>query len=283
MPPGQSTSLGESLRQARHRIDGTDVEWLLAHVLGKPRSWLFAHADDPLPADVLAQFEALLVRREAGEPVAYLTGTRGFWTFDLAVTADTLIPRPETELLVEAALSKLPTGGAVRVADLGTGSGAIALAIASERPLAQLVATDRSEAALEVARGNAAVLGIGNIELRAGDWCAPLQGERFDLIASNPPYIAEDDAHLAQGDLRFEPRQALTPGGDGLASIRAIIAGASMHLRPNGWLLFEHGHDQGAAVRGLMLQVGYAAVETRQDLEGRDRVTLGQRTSPGNE
>ncbi|MCR6663045.1 MAG: peptide chain release factor N(5)-glutamine methyltransferase [Luteimonas sp.] len=283
MTQGSPTSSGALLRNARGRVDGTEAELLLAHVLGKSRSWLFAHSDADVPPAAAELFDALVARRESGEPVAYLTGRRGFWTLDLAVTPDTLIPRPETELLVEAALSKLPPGQAARVADLGTGSGAIALAIASERPLAQVSATDRSDAALAVALGNAEALGLRNIEFRAGDWFAPLAGERFDVIASNPPYIAEDDKHLAEGDLRFEPRGALTPGGDGLDAIRVIAGQAPLHLHMGGWLLFEHGDDQGAAVRGLMMQAGYAAVETRRDLEGRDRVTLGQRVAVGNE
>jgi release factor glutamine methyltransferase len=276
MTPEQATRLDARLRQARARIDGSDAELLMAHVLDRPRSWLYAHAETLLSPGVAERFEALVARRVQGVPVAYLTGRRGFWSFELAVTPDTLIPRPETELLVEAALQRLPPGRRLRVADLGTGSGAIALAIASERPLADVVATDRSEAALAVARGNAGTLGIANVAFRAGDWCAPLQGERFDLVASNPPYIAGDDAHLQAGDLRYEPGLALTPGGDGLDAIRAIASGAPGCLLPGGWLLVEHGHDQGDAVRALLADAGLVEVATLPDLEGRDRVGVGR-------
>jgi release factor glutamine methyltransferase len=265
------------LRDARSRIDATEAELLLAHVLDRPRSWLFAHADALLREDEAARFDTLLARRERGEPVAYLTGRRGFWTLDLAVTPDTLVPRAETERLVEAALDRLPAGETCRVADLGTGSGAIALAIARERPTARVVATDRSEAALAVARDNARALGIGNVAFRAGDWYAALGGERFDLIVSNPPYIAAGDPHLDRGDLRFEPRAALTPGGDGLAAIRTLVAGAPAHLVEGGWLMVEHGHDQGPAVRALFDAAGFADVATLQDLECRDRIGSGRR------
>lgn len=280
MTTEQATRLDALLRNARVRVDAVDAEWLLAHVLGKPRSWLFAHGDALLPIGVAERFDALVARRARGEPVAYLTGSRGFWRFDLAVTPDTLIPRPETELLVEEALRRLPARQSLRVADLGTGSGAIALAIAGERPLAAVVATDRSEAALAVARGNARALGAGNITFLCGDWYAPLRDQRFDLIASNPPYIAEGDDHLQRGDLRFEPRGALTPGGDGLEAIRILAAGAPGHLRPGGWLLLEHGHDQGDQVRALLAAAGLVDVATSADLERRDRVTLG-RWAPG--
>ena len=277
MNPPPESRLDALLRGAKRRIDSDDAELLLAHVLDKPRGWLFAHADAALAPGTASRFEALVERRCSGEPVAYLTGRRGFWTFDLAVTPDTLIPRPETETLVEAALARLPAGRASRVADLGTGSGAIALAIASECLDASIVATDRSEAALAVARGNAQALGIGNVEFRAGDWFAAVEGERFDLVASNPPYIAGDDAHLRRGDLRFEPALALTPGGDGLDAIRAIVADAPRHLHVDGWLLLEHGHDLGAPVRALLEAAGFVGVETLPDLEGRDRVAVARR------
>lgn len=265
------------LREAGSRVDPADAALLLAHALGRPHSWLYAHGDDDMDPAAVQRFAGLLDRRAAGEPVAYLVGSRGFWRFDLAVTADTLIPRPETELLVDLALQWIPVGSPARVADLGTGSGAIALAIASERPDAHVVATDASEAALAVASGNAAALGIGNVEFRHGDWLAPLAGERFDLVASNPPYIANGDAHLAQGDLRFEPRSALASGADGLDAIRRIAADAPAHLRDGGWLLVEHGWEQGGAVRVLFESAGFADVTTERDIEQRDRVTLGRR------
>ncbi|WP_279924527.1 peptide chain release factor N(5)-glutamine methyltransferase, partial [Stenotrophomonas sp. GD03680] len=276
-------SLRQVVADASARLGGIDArheaELLLMHVLERPRSWLFAHATDPLPATAQAAFEALLARRAAGEPVAYLTGRRGFWTLDLRVDAATLIPRPETELLVELALERLPSDRPLSVADLGTGSGAIALALASERPLAQVLATDASPGALAMAARNAAHHELRNVRFAEGgqDWYAPLQGARFALIASNPPYIASEDPHLQQGDLRFEPASALASGIDGLDDIRRIVAGAPEHLQPAGWLLIEHGWDQGAAIRTLFDAAGFADVQTQQDLEQRDRVTLGRR------
>lgn len=264
------------LRQAATAIDRIDAEWLLVHALDTSRSWLFAHSGDPVRPDVAGRFEALLARRQAGEPVAYLTGMQGFWTLELEVSTATLIPRPETELLVELALARIPVDAVARVADLGTGSGAIALAIARERPRATVIATDASTAALEVARRNAARNRIANIEFRDGDWFAPLAGEAFDLIASNPPYIADGDPHLGEGDLRFEPPTALSSGPDGLDAIRRIVRDAPSHLAPGGWLLLEHGWDQGEAVRALLQAAGFADVETAQDLESRDRVSLGR-------
>jgi release factor glutamine methyltransferase len=264
------------LAEATTRLgDRAEAAILLAHALGKPRSWLLAHADDPADTAGAAAFAALVERRAAGEPVAYLTGHRGFWTLDLEVTPATLIPRPETELLVELALAKLPREGAPRVADLGTGSGAIALAIARECPHTRVLATDASAAALAVARRNAEANRIRNVGFAQGDWFAALGDERFDLIVSNPPYIAADDPHLERGDLRFEPGSALASGSDGLDDIRRIVAGARSHLAGDGWLLFEHGWDQGTAVRGLLDAAGYRDVFTVQDLEQRDRVSGG--------
>ena len=270
-------TVAQLLAQARTTIDPVDAELLLLHVLARPRSWVFAHADEPVDAATTARFQALLERRVQGEPVAYLTGSRGFWTLELAVTPATLVPRPETELLVELALARLPADADARVADLGTGSGAIALAIAKERARARMVAIDASPDALEVARGNAHRNGIGNVAFREGSWLAPLAGETFDLIASNPPYIAAGDPHLAQGDLRFEPAMALASGVDGLDDIRTIVAAAPAHLRPGGWLLLEHGRDQGEAVRALLQAAGFIDVATERDLEGRERVTLGRK------
>ncbi|MGQ4660083.1 peptide chain release factor N(5)-glutamine methyltransferase [Lysobacter sp. F6437] len=266
-----------ALRAAREGLGPGDAELLLAHVLDRPRSWLYAHGDDELDAAAAARFDILLTRRHAGEPVAYLTGHRGFWRFDLEVNRATLIPRPETELLVELALARLPADRPLRIADLGTGSGAIALALAHERPHADVVATDASPDALAVAATNAKALGLANVRFLQGDWFAPVAGETFDLIASNPPYIADGDAHLGEGDLRFEPRSALASGIDGLDAIRRIVADAPTHLLPGGWLLLEHGWDQGDAVRGLLATAGLVEVETVRDLEQRDRISLGRR------
>ena len=265
------------LSEAATRLgDRAEAAILLAHALGKSRSWLLAHADDPAEASGAAAFAALVQRRAAGEPVAYLTGHRGFWTLQLEVTPDTLIPLPETVLLVELSLARLPRDGTPRVVDLGTGSGAIALAIARESPHAQVLATDASEAALAVARRNAGINGIRNVSFAQSDWFAALAGERFDLVVSNPPYIASDDPHLEQGDLRYEPASALASGSDGLDDIRRIVDGARAHLVQGGWLLFEHGWDQGNAARALLEAAGYREVFTAQDLEQRARVSGGR-------
>ncbi|PPJ41927.1 MULTISPECIES: peptide chain release factor N(5)-glutamine methyltransferase [unclassified Pseudoxanthomonas] len=277
-----SLRLDHALRAAASRLAGLDArheaEQLLLHVIGRDRAWLFAHGDAALAGTDASAFEALLARRIAGEPVAYLIGHRGFWTLDLLVSPATLIPRPETERLVELALERLPADRPLRIADLGTGTGAIALSLASERPQAQVVATDFSADALAVARANGVSNAIANVEFRHGSWFAPLQGEHFHLVASNPPYIADGDAHLTQGDLRFEPPTALSSGADGLEAIREIVGDASTHLMPGGWLLLEHGWDQGAAIRALMTAAGFVDVATETDLEQRDRVTLGRVT-----
>ncbi|RRU16360.1 peptide chain release factor N(5)-glutamine methyltransferase [Stenotrophomonas sp. 278] len=253
-----------------------EAELLLLHVLGRERSWLFAHATDAVEPATEAAFAQLLQRRIQGEPVAYLLGRRGFWTLDLTVSPATLIPRPETERLVELALERLPADRPLQVADLGTGSGAIALALASERPLAQVLATDMSPQALAVAAENARRHELVNVHFQQGSWHAALGQERFDLIATNPPYIAADDPHLAQGDLRFEPATALASGADGLDDIRVIIEGAPARLVAGGWLLIEHGWDQGPAIRALLEQAGFVEVSTALDLEHRDRVSLGR-------
>jgi release factor glutamine methyltransferase len=265
------------LRDACARIERVDATALLAHALARPPTWLYAHGDDAIGAAALSRFEALVSRRAQGEPVAYLLGRRGFWTFDLTVSPQTLIPRPETELLVELALERAPSTPGLRMADLGTGSGAIALALAHERRQAHVVAVDLSEGALAVARANADALGLDNVAFRHGDWLAPLAGERFDLIASNPPYIADGDPHLHEGDLRFEPTPALSSGPDGLDAIGIIVRDAPAHLTPGGWLLLEHGWRQGDAVRSLLQAAGFDEVRTFRDLEDRDRVTIGRR------
>lgn len=276
-------TLADALRlaQLRLRVHGDearrDAEVLLASVLGCGRSHLYAHAEQTLTASQSAKFRALIERRAAGEPVAYLLGTREFWSMELAVSDGTLIPRPDTELLVERALLCIPKDAALRIADLGTGSGAIALAIARERPRCHVIATDISEAALGVARGNAARLGIDSVEFRCGDWCTALAGTRCAVIISNPPYIPAADPHLTEGDVRFEPRAALTPGPDGLEAIRRIAAQAHAHLYSGGWLLLEHGYDQSPAVTELLNDQGYREIATHNDLAGHNRVTQGRK------
>lgn len=275
------STIRDYLADATRAIGGdearADAEILLAHALECDRAWLFAHALDVLTDADASRYAALVARRAAGEPIAYITGRRAFWTLDLEVGPGALIPRAETELLVELALERIPADTAARVLDLGTGSGAIALAIASERPRAHLVAVDASEVALGFARRNASAAGIANFEARLGDWFAPVAGESFDLVVSNPPYIAVGDPHLAAGDLRHEPTSALASGLDGLDAVRAIVAAAPGHLRPGAWLLLEHGHEQGAAVRRLLSVAGLSDAFTARDLAGRDRTSGGRR------
>lgn len=253
-----------------------DADILLCHVLGVQRAWLYANGSESIEPGDERRFRELATRRAAGEPVAYLTWVREFWSLPFAVTPDVLIPRPETELLVETALEILPPGEPARVADLGTGSGAVAVAIARERPQCEVHATDISGAALAVARRNGGELANGKIEFHEGSWLEPLDG-RFALIVSNPPYVAAGDAHLECGDCRYEPVTALTPGGDGLAAIRLIAEQSIPFLEAGGCLAFEHGFDQGAAARQILNGLGYTGVETRNDLERRERVTLGYR------
>lgn len=252
-----------------------EVALLLRHALGASEAWLVAHADDEVDAATAAGFHALVERRARGEPVAYLVGVRGFHDLELEVSPDVLIPRPETELLVELALQRIPVDADCAVADLGTGSGAIALAIAKARPRARVLATDASEAALAVARHNVERNAIANLTFAEGDWCEALGDARFDVIVSNPPYIATGDPHLREGDLRFEPVMALASGADGLDAIRVIVRGAPAHLKPGGSLLFEHGWEQGAAARALFTQSDYHGTFTARDLEGRERVSGG--------
>jgi len=248
----------------------------MAYVLETNRSFLYANPELELPYRRSENFKKLVKQRAHGEPIAYLTGSSEFWSLPLEVNHSVLIPRPETERLVEAALEKIPLKADWRVADLGTGSGAIALAIASERSKCEVHATDISTKALNVARKNASQLGIRHVQFHRGSWSQPLQG-KFHLIVSNPPYVNADDPHLEQGDLRFEPRKALTPGKDGLGAIRKITQVAQPMLVSGGWLMFEHGYDQGAATRELMLESGFDKVETLHDLQGHERVTLGEK------
>lgn len=272
------------LADASVRLGGEDArseaERLLAHVLGRPRAWLYAWPEhQPTPVQ-RAGFERLVAARVEGVPVAYLLGRRAFWTFDLEVTPAVLIPRPETELLVELALARLAGDVPVAVADLGTGSGAIALALARERPHARVLATDIAADTLAVARANAQRLGLGNVTFAEGDWCAALGTARFYLIASNPPYIEANDPHLAQGDLRHEPPRALASGLDGLDAIRAIVAAVPPRLLPGGWLLLEHGRDQAERVRGLLAMHGFMDISSEVDLAGHERVSIGRIPAP---
>jgi release factor glutamine methyltransferase len=253
-----------------------DAQVLLAHALGRDRTWLAAHAGERLPRAAADTFFALAKRRRDGEPIAYLTGFREFWGLPLAVSRAVLIPRPETETLVEVALGRLPADRDVAVLDLGTGSGAIALAIARERPRARVVATDLSAEALAVARANATRLGIANVDCVCADWYAGIPATRFDVIAANPPYVEPQDPHLGEGDLRFEPRAALTPGGDGLRALRDIVVDARAHLVPGGTLAVEHGYDQSDAVLALFAAAGFADVVTARDLSGTNRVVAGR-------
>jgi len=279
--PTDQPTIARLLASAARQLEATsarlDAEVLLAHALGRPRTHLHAWPETvPAPAQ-RARFEALLARRAGGEPVAYLVGQREFWSLPLAVTRDTLIPRPETETLVEQALAVISGAGRVAIADLGTGCGAIALALARERPAARVLATDRSGAALAVARANAQRLGIDNVEFACGDWCDALGSRRFDLVVSNPPYIAERDAHLGRGDVRFEPRSALAAGHDGMTDLTAIARGARRHLHSGGWLILEHGYDQQAALMRLLQSLDYREVTDHPDAAGHGRVACARR------
>lgn len=252
-----------------------DAEILMAYVLESKRSFLYANPELELPANRSEIFKRLVKRRAAGHPVSYLVESCEFWSLPLKVSPAVLIPRPDTERLVEAALLKIPREADWRIADLGTGSGAIALAIASERKKCEIHATDISSEAIEVAHDNARRLGYGHIQFHCGSWSKPLKG-RFHLVLSNPPYIDGNDRHLKEGDLRFEPRSALTPGPDGLSAIREISQSAREMLVDGGWLMFEHGWEQGPASRQILMDTGFTAIETHQDLQGHDRVTVGE-------
>lgn len=252
-----------------------DAELLLASVLDCNRTALLTHGDRPPAAGAQRRFDDLIAQRRLGVPVAHLLGRREFWSLALRVTPDTLIPRPETESLVELALTRIPPDAAQPFADLGTGAGNIALALARERPDCAITATDCSAAALAVAQDNARRLAITNVQFHHGHWFAPLSGRRYALITSNPPYVAMDDPYLLTGDLRHEPRLALVAGTDGLGALRHLIQHAPEHLQPGGWLLLEHGYAQGTAVRELFEKRGYDQITTHRDLAGHERVSLG--------
>lgn len=269
------SALARAARDLAGRSDSPrlDAQLLLGASLGMGRAALITDGGRPLEAAALRDFEDLIARRRGGAPVAYLTGRREFWSLDLRVTPAVLVPRPETETLVAVALAALPAGARCSLLDLGTGSGAIALAVAHERPLAAVTGTDLSPAALDVARDNAHALGLTHIVWREGDWFDAVPGGRFDVIVSNPPYVAAGDPSLAA--LGAEPPLALTPGPTGLEAFAAIAAGAGRHLHPGGRLIFEHGADQAAGVAALLADRGFAAIETRPDHAGLPRVTLG--------
>lgn len=266
-----------ALAQARRRIDGVDARVLLCDVLGRDAAYLIAHGDAGLTAEQALTYDARVARRADGEPVAYIIGRREFYGRMFRVTPDVLIPRPETELLVDVALHTLRGMIHQRVLDLGTGSGCVALTLAAECAGAHVTGVEASQAALDVARANAAAMSLQGVEWRVSDWFHAVSADRYDLIVSNPPYIADGDEHLEQGDLRYEPRAALTPGGDGLDAIRRIVRDSVDHLVPGGWLWFEHGHDQGPACRALLQQLGYDAIATHRDLAAIERVTGGKR------
>lgn len=284
MAKAPALSVREALAAASAQLAGLpdgsprlEAELLLSAASGLDRTRMLTWPDTPLSSDARRRLVALVERRGQGEPIAYILGYQGFWTLDLDVTPDTLIPRPETELLVELALELLPAQAPLWIADLGTGSGAIAAALASERPAWTLIASDRSLGALHVAAANAQHLGLNNLHPLAADWLTPFAPGTLDAILSNPPYIPAADPHLSRGDLCFEPAMALSAGPDGLAAIRHIADQAPSRIKPGGLVAVEHGFDQGPAVRMLLAAAGLVRVETRQDLAGHERVTYALR------
>ena len=283
--PSSSAPAGPSLDDLiRHsQLPRAEARRLLAYLTGQPLTWFMAHGDDPADPDIATRFQALAKRRRAGEPLAYLLGQQEFYGRPFAVSPAVLIPRADTETLVETALEQLLLLRQQRCAvplsllELGTGSGIIAITLALEAPDTEVHAVERSPEALAVAQQNAKALGADRIHWHAGSWWQALASpRRFDLIVSNPPYIAAGDHHLQQGDLRFEPPQALAAGPDGLDDLRIIIGGTPAHLNPGGWLLLEHGYDQEAPVQALLRDAGFADVFTRRDLAGQPRVSGGR-------
>lgn len=281
-PKQQPHTIQSTLQQAQQslseRYDSArlDTEVLLAHVLGKSRTYLHTWPTANLSRSEQGHFAHLLQRRLAGEPIAYIIGQQAFWSLNLKVTPATLIPRPETEHLVEQALARLPQDKDMTIVDLGTGCGVIALAIAKERSHCHIIAVESSPAAITVAKQNASHLKIDNVTFIEGCWLEPLEAKTVDMIVSNPPYVATDDPHLKQGDVKFEPSSALLSGSDGLKDIRIIIATAREHLKTSGWLLLEHGHDQGPAVTELLQQAGYTNISDYPDLAGQPRIAAAQ-------
>lgn len=285
----QPPTVGQALARARTALEATsgtarlDAEILLAQALGWSRARLLAHPGTSLDPACARRFEALVERRREGEPIAYVTGRREFRSLEFAVTPDTLIPRPETEHLVEAVLGVVSPDDAAAIADVGTGAGAVAVALARERPRSFVLGSDRSPAAVAVARANAVRLGAGNASFIVADACAALAPNRWSVVVSNPPYVAENDPHLTTGDLRFEPREALVSGPRGLAMLETLARQGPARLVDGGWLVLEHGRDQGPAVRALLARAGLEAVETIRDLAGNERVTLGRRARRGDD
>jgi len=276
------TTLAQALKQAisqlhMHDRAGLDAEVLLAHVLQKPRVYLHTWPEAELSQDQALQFRNMIRQRAAGQPVAYLTGQREFWSLDFAVTPDTLIPRPETELLVERTLALLPENETLRVADLGTGSGAIAIALAHERRHWRLYAIDRSFQCVTLAQGNARRLDVDNVCFINADWSKALADQCFDAIVANPPYIADQDPHLQQGDVCFEPASALTSGPHGLNDLRSLTEDAPRALKPGGWIVLEHAMDQAGNLRNLLNNIAFINIATTRDLAGLERVSCGQK------
>lgn len=268
-------TIAAALAEAQQVIGRLEARVLLRHVLQCDEAWLIAHGDDELTVGQSTNYGPLVARRAAGEPVAYLTGHREFYGREFVVTPAVLIPRPDTELLVELALQRLPANRG-EVLDLGAGSGCIGVTIAAERPQCRVTLVDASAESLDVARGNAHRYAAANTTLLCSDWYAAVGDKQYDLIVSNPPYIASSDAHLQQGDLRFEPRSALASGDDGLNDLRRIVAGAPTHLLAGGWLLCEHGHDQSEACTVLLREAGFGDVFSARDLAGIHRVSGGR-------
>lgn len=273
-PRNSSTTVARAL--AGSGLIPFEARILLGHVMRRDRAWLIAHQDAPMSATEVKAFDALARRRRGGEPVAYLTGRREFYGLDLEVTPDVLIPRPETELLVELALIRIDAAQNTAVLDLGSGSGAVALAIASERPRCTVLGVDVSDAALALARRNASRLNLANATFSQSDWFSAVPKLRYHAIVANPPYVASVDPHLSEGDLRFEPPAALAAGVDGLSAIRTIVAGAGDHLLPGAWLLIEHGYDQADAVQAMLREARFSDVQSRRDLAGIPRAALGR-------
>lgn len=280
--PNPAPSAGVTIRSLLrgNELPRLECTLLLAHVLNVRRESVLAHPEGGVSEPIAAQFSTLVSRRLGGEPIAYLIGSREFYGLNLRITPDVLIPRPDTELLVEAALRRLVDASPGRVLDLGTGSGAVAIAIAKYRPRMQIEAIDVADAAVALATANARMLSVPNASFHQSNWYSACEQQSYDAIVSNPPYISSADPHLSEGDVQFEPGIALTPGEDGLAAIRSIVAGAASRLVPGGWLLFEHGYDQAKSCRRLMAKAGFVQIATLRDLAGIERVCEG-RTKTG--